>query len=332
METLKVLILGDANVDVTLPFGKIKPKINSLSIESQKLLQTGIDSAKKDACDFELYLDSPSRELSELFDSLDPKVAFGGCGAIKALTLASMGHEVEFHSRVGNDHLGKMIISELKSEGVNCTYLRKEGKTNKTLNLFVPDSPRVAFSYWDIPTKEDILKFKKRIKEYSCDLTLLAGAHRKKTNIGYASLAKVATNPMVCMGSFAAYLKEELDMKKSGDFSVGGLIGNDSEVCQLAEIKPAQKAISHLTNELVIMHGSPLSAVKVGKKVITHKHRPIEKERIVELTGIGDVWEATFLASCSNPSSASENEIKDAMDIAAEAAVFRLLTGGVPLL
>jgi len=307
---MRVFIFGDANVDVSVKWQDVMDNLDSLSKSNQTLILDTIEKSRAIGGDVETYLPKQDLEISKFFNSLKPHIEFGGCGAIKARTMAIMGHDVVLYSWVGDDENGSMILDELNKAGVDTSNVSVKGKTCETYNMFEPKEKRVAFSFWK-PTGK-LEKFSKDSK--GADAIFLTGAHRIKMGLGYS----IVSNAFVFTGSLAPYSKEEIVSKYKTDFSKGILVSNDLEIQQLSGEQDVLEGLRKLANPLIVMHGPHLTAVKRTDKIITMPTAALDRSKIVELTGIGDVWEATFLGLVGDLKSASEEKIKESMKLASD--------------
>jgi sugar/nucleoside kinase (ribokinase family) len=313
-------VFGDSNVDVTVAWDDVEENLDRLSEENRRLLSAHMDRGGR--YDIECYLDDFDRELSDFFNSLPHRTEFGGCGAIKSRTLASLGKKVTFFSWVGGDKNGSMILGRLSKSGVDTSHILIDGSTCETYNIFDPSKPRLAFSCWE--QKQDFHGFKEFVRRAGPGKVLLTGAHRIKKGLGYSQIPSA----FVFTGSLETYTKEELKQKYSSDFSKGIIMGNDREVSLLAGVADPMKAIRKLENEIIVMHGPEKTVTKVGGSLITAPTVDVPRERAKELTGLGDVWEAYFLASIDDFE--DKEKILGAMGIANRASACRMLTGKIP--
>jgi len=322
---MRIFIFGDANVDVSVDWIKAQARFKELSEENQRIIRDSIVSSRTDNVDVEYYLPRGDEQLSKFFNSLKPRVEYGGTAAIKARTMARLGHDVTLYSWVGDDERGSMIMDELSKASVDTSHMLVEGKTCETYNLFDPNEKRVAFSFWEVKRKlEDFIKL---IEKEKPDKVLLCGAHRIKTSLGYASLP----NAYVFTGSFAAYSEEEMKAKYTSDFSRGVIVGNDAEMTQLSGVEGAINAMNAISNEFIVMHGTEEMAVKRGDELIAEHTLDIDKSKVVEMTGIGDVWESFFLGSLGDLRKTTEKDIRQSIILANKAAVHRMMTGEFPI-
>jgi sugar/nucleoside kinase (ribokinase family) len=319
---MRVFIFGDANVDVTVKWQDVMDNLDSLSKQNQSLILDTIKKSRAISGDVETYLPKQDLEVSDFFNSLNPRVEFGGCGGIKARTMAMMGHDVVLYSWVGDDENGQMVLSELKKAGVDTSNVLVDGKTCETYNMFEPKEKRVAFSFWQV--KGDLGSFSKEAK--GADAVFLTGGHRIKIGLGYS----IVPDAFVFTGSLAPYSKEEIVSKYNTDFSQGVLVSNDLEIQQLSGEQDVLEGLKKLSNDIIVMHGPHLTAVKRGNEIVTMPTAALDRSKIVELTGIGDVWEATFLGLVGDLKTVSEEKLKDSMKKASEASVHRMLTGEFP--
>ena len=326
------MVFGDANVDITVDWPVVNKALGKLPQRLRNMIRKAVVSSKKSKFDIEYYLPKQDPLLSKFFSSLKPRVELGGCGAIKALIMASLGRKVIFYSWVGADKNGKMILARLSGAGVDVSHVLVEGRTCETYNIRNPGHKRVAFSYWT--SKLDFSKFITAIKRRKPDAVLLAGAHRVKKPLGYAKLP----GAYVFTGSFAQYSKKKLKDKYLKDLSSGILMANDSEIMQLSDavgpakhvkvpIRKARSAVSGmrmLGNYLIVMHGPHYTAVKRGHEVVISRTPPLKRHKVVELTGIGDVWEAVFISEVGDIRRASHQRLREAMLAASNAAISRM--------
>jgi len=318
---MKVLIFGDANVDVTVKWADVEKNLHLLSARNRKLVLFCRSKSQKGTSDLEYYLGRPDAELSKFFNSLDPVVRPGGCGAIKAMSMARLGHKVIFYSWVGDDGNGIAVLDDLSDAGVDVSNVIVAGRTCETYNLSSGGQKRLAMSYWKPKIK--FSGFLAKVKKERPDAVFLTGAHRVKAPMGYAKLP----GAFVFTGSFSEYSKAEIAKKYGGDFSNGILVANDAEIVQLSGARDAFLGMKKLANPLIVMHGRHLTAVKRGSRTIISRTLPLDRRRVTELTGIGDVWESTFIGSVGNLKKASEQEIRSAMLIASKAAIRRMTMG-----
>jgi sugar/nucleoside kinase (ribokinase family) len=121
------------------------------------------------------------------------------------------------------------------------------------------------------------------------------------------------------------YSHEELERKYDADFSRGVLVGNNTEIMQLAGNDDVLSAMGFLPNSSIVMHGPEMTAVKRGCSIVTAGTGKIDKKKIKELTGIGDTWEATFIGEVGRLDSASEDDLIKSMKKASKAARKRML-------
>ncbi len=311
-------MLGDANVDLTVAWKDVEQALPSLSEKNRALVKSCAAESIRLKSDLEYYLPCFDEELSTFFSSLAHRSEPGGCGAIKAMTLARLGHNIAFHSWVGDDERGRTILDALSTAGLDTSHIMVTGRTCETYNIFRPGLPRVAFSYWE--NKLDLSAFLKGAS--SQNPVFLTGAHRIKEGLGYSRLP----GAYVFTGSFATYSKSELARKYKSDFSKGIIVGNDSEIMQLSGCSDPIEGLAKLGNDIIVMHGPLQTAVKRGSDIISSDTGgKIEKSRVKELTGIGDVWEATFLGSVGCLAEAPPAVIESCMRKASKAAVRRML-------
>lgn len=69
----------------------------------------------------------------------------GGDACNESKILASLGHDVAYVGRVGNDALGNAIVEDLKSSGVNTTYIKKTEDSTCSVIKLVGKNDRKTF-------------------------------------------------------------------------------------------------------------------------------------------------------------------------------------------
>jgi hypothetical protein len=217
-----------------------------------------------------------------------------------------------------------MILDGLSSAGVDVSHVLVKGKTCETYNLFDPKEKRLAISHWE--QRSDLSGFTRLVRKEKPDIVLLTGAHRIKRGLGYAKLP----GAFVFTGSFASYTKKELAAKYEADLSSGILVANDAEVMQLSGAADPLSGIGFLPNSMIVLHGRDLTAVKRGSHIVAASTGKVDRSKLVELTGIGDVWEAVFLSEVGNLKAVSEKRLLASMKAATKAAKKRMLTGRFP--
>ncbi len=324
---MKFLVFGDANLDLTVERNLVFSRLKELSHESQFLILEADKLMEKIGGDVEYYLHSKNQELSHFFHSLRPRVEPGGCGVIKSKTMALSGHNVLFYSWVGEDNGGRRILNSLSASGVDTGSVLELGDTCETFNIFSSTTPRLALSYWE--SKRDVAEFLDFVDKIQPDAVFLTGAHRIKSPLGYSNIAKRITS-YVFTGSFASYTQKQIRKKYEADFSSGVLVGNETEMMQLAGAQTPLSALKKLHNDVVVMHGPDRTFVRLGREIISTPTEQISKNQVKELTGIGDVWEAVFISSVGDIKTATREQIISAMRAANRAATLRMLHGGYP--
>lgn len=72
----------------------------------------------------------------------------GGSCANTSIGLKKLGFSVEFHSKVANDIYGKIILEDLKLNGINTKYIKIiEGRTSFTFIALTENGNRAIYSY-----------------------------------------------------------------------------------------------------------------------------------------------------------------------------------------
>lgn len=89
-----------------------------------------------------------------VFDQIKTNVS--GVGYNQAKALQTLGGDVLFASVIGNDLIGKMITTQLESDGISVTHIHKTmAKTPQSVILFDGDGRRM--SHTDLKTIQDVI-------------------------------------------------------------------------------------------------------------------------------------------------------------------------------
>jgi sulfofructose kinase len=111
---------------------------------------TRIVTAGVAVADFVFYLDEMPR-LPEKYRARDAGITGGGCAANAAAAISRLGGEAMLAARLGEDEVGKMIVSGLEADGVDCRLVRKfAGRRSSFSSVFVDrEGERQIVNYRD---------------------------------------------------------------------------------------------------------------------------------------------------------------------------------------
>jgi fructokinase len=280
----KILGIGNAIVDV---FVKVDDNFlvkNNLTKGSMKLIER--------------------QEFDNLKNTIKiEKIEAGGSVANTMAGIAYLGGNPSFIGKVNSDEFGKIYKKSLKTISVNYLYSEKEENlpTGASIIFITPDSERTMCTYLGISSqlsKEDINE--DYIKDYEIiflegylwdkgiseemfkDVIQLA----KKNNIKVA----MSLSDIFCVTrhreDFFKLLKDDLNI----------LIGNENEINELMKKNNLLESINELKNinKLIIITRSENGSLAILNNEITNCES-VKVEKILDLTGAGDLFAAGFL-------------------------------------
>ena len=280
----KILGIGNAIVDVFVKVNDGFLLKNNLTKGSMKLIE------------------------KQEFDSLKStikieKIEAGGSVANTMAGIAYLGGNPSFIGKINSDEFGKIYKKSLKKINVNFLYSEKKENlpTGASIIFITPDSERTMCTYLGISSqlsKEDINE--DYIKDY--EIIFLEGylwdkgiseemfKHviqlAKKNNIKIA----MSLSDIFCVArhreDFFKLLKNDLNI----------LIGNENEINKLIQKNSLLDSLNVLKNinKLIIITRSENGSVAILDNEITN-FESIKVEKVLDLTGAGDLFAAGFL-------------------------------------
>jgi len=280
----KILGIGNAIVDVFVKVNDDFLLKNNLTKGSMKLLE--------------------KQEFENLKSTIKiEKIEAGGSVANTMVGIAYLGGHPSFIGKVNSDEFGNIYKKSLQKINVNFLYSEKEENlpTGASIIFITPDSERTMCTYLGISSqlsKEDINE--DYIKDY--EIIFLEGylwdkgiseemfKHviqlAKKNNVKIA----MSLSDIFCVTrhreDFFKLLKNDLNI----------LIGNENEINELMQKNNLLDSMNELKNinKLIIITRSENGSVAVLNNEITNCES-IKVEKVLDLTGAGDLFAAGFL-------------------------------------
>ena len=280
----KILGIGNAIVDVFVKVDDDFLLKNNLTKGSMKLLE--------------------KQEFESLKSTIKiEKIEAGGSVANTMVGIAYLGGHPSFIGKVNSDEFGNIYKKSLQKINVNFLYSEKKESlpTGASIIFITPDSERTMCTYLGISSqlsKEDVNE--NHIKDH--EIILLEGylwdkgiseemfKHviqlAKKNNVKIA----MSLSDIFCVTrhreDFFKLLKNDLNI----------LIGNENEINELMQKNNLLDSMNELKsiNKLIIITRSENGSVAVLNNEITNCES-IKVEKVLDLTGAGDLFAAGFL-------------------------------------
>ena len=280
----KILGIGNAIVDVFVKVDDDFLLKNNLIKGSMKLLE--------------------KQEFESLKSTIKiEKIEAGGSVANTMVGIAYLGGHPSFIGKVNSDEFGNIYKKSLQKINVNFLYSEKEENlpTGASIIFITPDSERTMCTYLGISSqlsKEDINE--DYIKDYEIiflegylwDKGMSEEMFKHVINLAKKNNVKIAMSlsDIFCVTrhreDFFKLLKNDLNI----------LIGNENEINELMQKNNLLDSMNELKNinKLIIITRSENGSVAILNNEIINCES-IKVEKILDLTGAGDLFAAGFL-------------------------------------
>ena len=280
----KILGIGNAIVDVFVKVDDDFLLKNKLTKGSMKLIER--------------------QEFDNLKNTIKiEKIEAGGSVANTMAGIAYLGGNPSFIGKINSDEFGKIYKKSLEKIDVNFLYSEKDENlsTGASIIFITPDSERTMCTYLGISSqlsKEDINE--DYIKDYEIiflegylwDKGISEEMFKHVINLAKKNNIKIAMSlsDIFCVTrhreDFFKLLKNDLNI----------LIGNENEINELMQKNNLLDSMNEqkYINKLIIITRSENGSVVILNNEITNCES-IKVEKILDLTGAGDLFAAGFL-------------------------------------
>jgi fructokinase len=231
------------------------------------------------------------------------KVIAGGSVANSMSGIAYLKGSPSFIGKINSDSFGEIYKKSLEDINVNFSYTQKNENlsTGASIILITPDSERTMCTYLGISShlsegdiNEDNIMNNELIflEGYLWDKGISEKMFKRAINIAKKNKIKIAMSlsDIFCVNrhkeDFYNLLKNDLDI----------LIGNENEINELTEKKNLLESINQLKklNKLIVITRSENGSLAIkDNEIINCDSEKVDK--IVDLTGAGDLFAAGFL-------------------------------------
>jgi len=209
----------------------------------------------------------------------------GGGGCYAAIAIKRLGGTPSLLARVGRDHFGEFILSELKTEGIDCkkVVVHADNQTPLSSIAVDPNGERQIINYRNAAAAplSNELSFKRAPQAVLVDTRWLEGSiaaleYAKAKNIpGVIDAEAPTSGPAMKLASHIAFSRQGLSEFASTDSILSGL----------------QKAQTACSAWVCVTDGEHGTHMLHGSEVLTIV---APKITAVDTLGAGDVWHGAF--------------------------------------
>ena len=280
----KILGIGNAIVDVFVKVDDNFLSKNNLTKGSMKLIEKAEFETLKDTIKIE-------------------KIEAGGSVANTIAGISYLGGNSSFIGKVNSDEFGRVYKKSLEKIKVNFYYSEKSENlsTGASIIFITPDSERTMCTYLGISSqlsKEDINEDK--IKDH--ELIFLEGYlwDKGKSEEMFKHVINIAkkNNTKIAMSLSDTFCvtRHRNDFFKLLVNDLNILIGNENEINELVQKDNLLDSINELKkiNKIVVITRGENGSLVILNNEIT-KCESIKVEKVLDLTGAGDLFASGFL-------------------------------------
>ena len=248
-------------------------------------------------------------EADRLFDHMGPaQLISGGCAGNTAAGIASFGGRAAFIGKVADDELGRFFRHDMRALGIHfpTAPLTDGTPTARSMILITPDGERTMNTHLaacqelspdDIDAATVEAAAITYLEGYLWDPPKAKQAFRIAAGMAHRADRKVAItlSDSFCVDRFRDEFKE---LMRSGTLDI--VFANQHEVQSLYQTSDFSTAVSALEEDVplaVVTMGAAGSMVVARGRRVSVSAAPVE--RVVDLTGAGDLYAAGFLFGLS---------------------------------
>jgi fructokinase len=280
----KILGIGNAIVDV---FVKVDDNFllkNNLIKGSMKLIEKGEFETLKDTIKIE-------------------KIEAGGSVANTMAGISYLGGNSSFIGKINSDEFGRIYKKSLEKIKVNFYYSDKSENlsTGASIIFITPDSERTMCTYLGISSQlskddinEDHIKDHELIflEGYLWDKGISEEMFKHVINLAKKNNTKIAMS----LSDVFCVTRHRNDFFKLLVNDLNILIGNENEINELVQKNNLLDSINELKkiNKIVVITRSENGSLVILNNEIT-KCESIKVEKVLDLTGAGDLFASGFL-------------------------------------
>ena len=280
----KILGIGNAIVDVFVKVDDNFLSKNNLTKGSMKLIEKDEFEALKDTIKIE-------------------KIEAGGSVANTMAGISYLGGNSSFIGKINSDEFGRIYKKSLEKIKVNFYYSEKSENlsTGASIIFITPDSERTMCTYLGISSQlskddinEDHIKDHELIflEGYLWDKGISEEMFKHVINLAKKNNTKIAMS----LSDVFCVTRHRNDFFKLLVNDLNILIGNENEINELVQKNNLLDSINELKkiNKIVVITRSENGSLVILNNEIT-KCESIKVEKILDLTGAGDLFASGFL-------------------------------------
>ena len=291
----RILGIGNAIVDVFVKVDDSFLSKNNLTKGSMKLIENNEFASLKNSIKIE-------------------KIEAGGSVANTMAGIAYLDGNSSFIGKINSDEFGKIYKKSLEKINVNFPYSEKNENlsTGASIIFITPDSERTMCTYLGISSqlsKEDINE--DHIKDYEIiflegylwDKGISEEMFKHVINLAKKESIKIAMS----LSDIFCVTRHREDFFKLLTNDLNILIGNENEINELMQKNNLLESIKELKkiNKLIIITRSENGCIAILNNEVTNCES-IKVQKVLDLTGAGDLFAAGFLKEYLDKSNIKE--------------------------